>query len=44
MANQDFQAPPFDVREVVLYRSELKPEGARYTPLFRAAFTGFPKG
>lgn len=44
MANQDFQTPPFDSREVVLYRSDLKPDGARYTPLFRAAFTGFPKG
>jgi 2'-5' RNA ligase len=43
MASQDFQTPPFDCREVVLYRSDLKPDGARYTPLFRAAFTGFPK-
>jgi len=34
----DFETEPFDVREIVLYKSDLKPEGAIYTPLFRAAF------
>jgi hypothetical protein len=24
----------------VLYKSELRPEGARYTPLFRSTLTG----
>jgi 2'-5' RNA ligase len=37
---QDFQAEAFDVTEVVLYRSELRPEGARYTALFRAPLSG----
>ena len=36
LRRQDFQAEAFDVKEVVLYRSELRPEGARYTALFRA--------
>jgi RNA 2',3'-cyclic 3'-phosphodiesterase len=36
LRRQDFQAEAFDVTEVVLYRSELRPEGARYTALFRA--------
>lgn len=38
VANQRFEAEAFDVVELVLYKSELRPEGARYTPLFRAAF------
>lgn len=42
MANQSFEAEAFDVTEVVLYKSELRPDGARYTPLFRAPFTGRP--
>ena len=42
LAHQNFAAPAFDVRDVVLYRSDLKPDGARYTPLFRAPFSGFP--
>lgn len=40
MANQAFAAEAFDVTELVLYKSELRPDGARYTPLFRAVFTG----
>jgi 2'-5' RNA ligase len=39
LARQSFEAEDFDVTELVLYKSELRPEGARYTPLFRAAFT-----
>jgi len=40
LKHQNFQAEAFDVGEIVLYRSELRPEGARYTSLFRAGFTG----
>lgn len=40
MANQAFETETFDVAEVVLYKSDLRPEGARYTPLFRAALAG----
>lgn len=36
---QGFQLEAFDVTEAVLYKSELRPEGARYTPLFRAQFS-----
>jgi len=36
LAQQTFAAEAFDVNELVLYKSELKPEGARYTPLYRA--------
>ncbi len=32
---------PFEVREVVLFRSQLRPEGALYTPLERIALGGF---
>lgn len=42
MANQSFEAEAFDVDEVVLYKSELRPDGALYTPLFRAPFTARP--
>jgi 2'-5' RNA ligase len=42
LANENFEAEAFDVGELVLYKSELRPEGARYTPLFRASFTGLP--
>ncbi len=38
MARQSFEAEAFDVTELVLYKSELRPEGARYTPLFRKTF------
>lgn len=40
LTNQGFEAEDFDVTELVLYKSELRPEGARYTPLFRARFSG----
>ncbi len=42
MANQSFEAEAFDVDELVLYKSELRPAGAVYTPLFRAPFTARP--
>ena len=35
-ALQTFEAEAFDVTELVLYKSELRREGALYTPLFRA--------
>ena len=38
IARQGFEAEAFDVTELVLYKSELRPEGARYTPLFRKTF------
>jgi len=44
LANQQFQAEAFDVTELVLYKSELRPEGAHYTPLFRAVFGGETAG
>ena len=34
LARQSFTAEAFDVAEVVLYRSELRPEGAKYTRIF----------
>ena len=40
LAHRDFTAEPFDAAEVVLYKSELRPDGARYTPLFKAPFSG----
>ena len=42
LAQQGFMTEPFDVVELVLYKSELRPDGARYTPLFRAPFAGRP--
>ncbi|MHC1728521.1 MAG: RNA 2',3'-cyclic phosphodiesterase [Syntrophobacteraceae bacterium] len=42
LAHQDFTAEPFDVAELVLYKSELRPDGARYTPQFKAPFAGRP--
>ncbi len=42
LASQNFEAEAFDVNELVLYKSELRPEGARYIPLFRAPFAGLP--
>ena len=38
--SQNFEAEAFDVMELVLYKSELRPEGARYTPLFRKTLSG----
>lgn len=37
---REFEAEGFDVKELVLYKSELMPQGARYTPLFRASLAG----
>lgn len=31
---------PFDARDVVLYRSTLRPQGAEYTPLARLSLSG----
>lgn len=42
LARQGFMSEPFDVAELVLYKSDLRPDGARYTPLFRAPFAGRP--
>ena len=42
LAQQGFITEPFDVAELVLYKSDLRPDGARYTPLFRAPFAGRP--
>lgn len=42
VARQEFDAEAFDVTELVLYKSELRPEGARYTPLFRKSFNREP--
>lgn len=36
LARQNFQTEAFDVTELVLYKSDLRPEGPLYTPLFRA--------
>lgn len=38
LEHRDIQVEGFDVGEVVLYKSDLKPEGAVYTPLFRKSF------
>jgi RNA 2',3'-cyclic 3'-phosphodiesterase len=40
LASRGFEAEAFDVADLVLYKSELRPDGARYTPLLRAPFTG----
>jgi 2'-5' RNA ligase len=37
-AHTAIRAEAFDVDQLVLYKSDLRPEGARYTPLFHAAF------
>jgi len=39
LARRDFALEAFDVFELVLYKSELRPEGALYTPLIRARFS-----
>jgi len=41
-AHRDFTAEPFDAVEVVLYKSDLRPDGARYAPLLKAPFSGRP--
>ena len=40
--HRDFTAEPFDAVEVVLYKSDLRPDGARYAPLSKAPFSGRP--
>jgi 2'-5' RNA ligase len=42
IARREFDAEAFDVLEVVLYKSLLRPEGALYTPLFRKSFNRKP--
>lgn len=38
LANQGFRTEAFDVADLVLYKSDLYPGGAHYTPLYRARF------
>jgi len=38
LANLAFETEAFDVSDLVLYKSDLKPDGAHYTPLYRAGF------
>ncbi len=38
LAGRSYEGVVFDVSEVVLYKSDLKPDGAVYTPLHRIAF------
>ncbi len=42
--HREFEAEAFDVKELVLYKSVLMPQGARYTPLFRAPLVGKADG
>lgn len=42
LAHADFAAEPFDAAEILLYKSDLRPDGARYTPLFKTPFSGNP--
>lgn len=42
-ARHSYQGVIFDVSEVVLYKSDLKPDGAQYTPLKRLPFRGGPE-
>lgn len=42
LASREFTAEAFDVTELVLYKSELRPDGARYTPQFKASLAGRP--
>jgi 2'-5' RNA ligase len=36
VAQKGFRTEAFDVSEIVLYKSNLRPEGPRYTPLHRS--------
>lgn len=38
LANHGFRTEAFDVTDLVLYKSDLYPGGAHYTPLYRARF------
>ncbi|MDR3570207.1 MAG: RNA 2',3'-cyclic phosphodiesterase [Syntrophobacteraceae bacterium] len=42
VSHAGFAAEPFDAAEIVLYKSELRPDGARYSPLFTTPFSGNP--
>ena len=42
LEHRDFTAEPFDAFEVVLYKSDLRPDGARYAPLSKAPLSGRP--
>ena len=42
LARREFTAEAFDVTQLVLYKSELRPDGARYTPQFKAPLAGRP--
>jgi 2'-5' RNA ligase len=42
LARREFTAEAFDVTELVLYKSELRPDGARYTPQFKAPLAWRP--
>ena len=42
-ANAGFSAPSFDVSEIVLYKSMLRPEGAVYSALLRIPLSGTPR-
>jgi 2'-5' RNA ligase len=41
-AHAGFAAEPFDAARIVLYKSVLRPDGARYTPLFETPLSGNP--
>ncbi len=42
LAHVGFSAEPFDAAQIVLYKSDLRPDGARYTPLFKTPFSVNP--
>lgn len=42
LAHTGFSAEPFDAAQIVLYKSDLRPDGARYTPLFKTPFSRNP--
>ncbi len=43
LERQGFEAEPFNISEIVLYKSELRPEGAHYSVLYRAPAAGLPR-
>jgi 2'-5' RNA ligase len=43
LQRHDFQTESFDVRDLVLYKSDLRPDGARYTALSRSALAARPE-
>ncbi|MGC8492211.1 MAG: RNA 2',3'-cyclic phosphodiesterase [Syntrophobacteraceae bacterium] len=42
LAHSGFSAEPFDAAQIVLYKSDLRPDGARYTPIFTTPFSVHP--